>query len=122
MNSNKEILQQANAAITQGDYEGFLSFCTEDTQWTFVGEPTLHGKPAVRQWMAEAYTEPPQFMVEHLIADGDFVTAVGKIDLKDETGISIRHAYCDVWRFEQGKMCQLTAFVLKPATVDQANR
>jgi hypothetical protein len=33
--TNKEILEIANAAITQGDHEGFLSFCTDDTQWIF---------------------------------------------------------------------------------------
>jgi hypothetical protein len=29
---NKQVLEQANAAITKGDYEGFLSFCTENTR------------------------------------------------------------------------------------------
>lgn len=77
--THKAILEKANAAITQGDCEGFLAFCTEDTQWTFVGDRTLHGKDAVRQWMATAYTEPPRFEVHHLIAEGDFVTALGEI-------------------------------------------
>ena len=26
--NNKQILEQANAAVTKGDYESFLSFCT----------------------------------------------------------------------------------------------
>ena len=57
--ANKLILEQANAAIAAGDFEGFLSFCTEDTTWTFVGDRTLAGKAAVREWMAAAYKEPP---------------------------------------------------------------
>ena len=84
--NNRAILEKANAAITQGDYEGFLSFCTDDTEWTFVGDKTLRGKEAVRQWMATTYKEPPKFMVAHLIAEGDFVTALGNIILKDEDG------------------------------------
>lgn len=94
--THKAILEKANAAITHGDCEGFLAFCTEDTQWTFVGDRTLHGKDAVRQWMATAYTEPPRFEVHQLIAEGDFVTALGEITLKDAGGKAIRHAYCDV--------------------------
>ena len=35
--SNKAILEQANAAVSQGDYEGFLAHCTDDVEWTFVG-------------------------------------------------------------------------------------
>lgn len=111
--SHKEILQKANAAIKKGDYEGFLKFCTEDTEWTFVGDRTLKGKNAVREWMANEYKEPPKFEVHQMIADGDFVAALGAITLKGEVGKDVRHAYCDVWRFRCGKMAGLQAFVVQ---------
>lgn len=49
MESNKEVLIKANKAVSVGDYEDFLAFCTEDTEWTFVGDITLQGKEAVRK-------------------------------------------------------------------------
>ena len=110
--NHKAILEKANAAITSGDYEGFLSFCTEDTEWTFIGEQVLRGKQAVREYMAVTYLEPPKFMVEHLIGEGEFVTAVGKINMKNEEGEMTEYAYCDVWRFREGKMADLKAFVV----------
>ena len=110
---HKATLRRANAAIVQGDFEGFLAFCTEDTHWTFVGDRTLNGKAAVREWMKTAYQEPPQFDVHHLIAEGDFVTAVGEITLKDGDGKSTRSAYCDVWRFRGSLMAELQAFVVE---------
>lgn len=111
--SNKAILEKANAAVTAGDNEGFLSFCSDDTEWTFVGDKILRGKEAVRQYMAMAYVEPPKFDVEHLIAEGEFVTAVGKISMKDEDGKMSDYSYCDVWRFRDGKMVELKAFVIE---------
>ncbi len=111
--TNKAILKMANAAVTAGDNEGFLSFCTDDTVWTFVGDKTLRGKEAVRQWMTETYTKPPRFMVSNLIAEDDFVTALGSITMKDEDGRDAHYSYCDVWRFRDGKMAELTAFVIK---------
>jgi uncharacterized protein (TIGR02246 family) len=114
---NKAILEAANAAIAEGDYEGFLAFCADDTEWTFVGDKTLQGKEAVRQWMATEYVEPPKNTVAHLIAEGDFVTAVGDITIKDEDGKAIRSAYCDVWRFHGDKMIELRAFVIKSGLV-----
>jgi len=111
--NNKAILKKANAAITEGDNEGFLTFCTEDTEWTFVGDQTLRGKEAVRQYMAKVYEEPPKFMVENLIAEGEFVTALGKIRMKDENGETVDYSYCDVWRFRDGKMAELKAFVIE---------
>ncbi|QCR24982.1 ketosteroid isomerase [Pontibacter sp. SGAir0037] len=112
--NNKSVLKKANEAISVGDYEGFLSYCTDDTEWTFVGDKTLRGKEAVRQWMATAYMEPPKFVVANLIAEGDYVTALGNITLKDEDGLEALYAYCDVWQFRNGKMAGLQAFVIKP--------
>jgi uncharacterized protein len=110
---NKAILEEANAAIAEGNNEGFLSFCTDDTKWTFVGGKTLKGKEAVRQWMATTYVEPPKFTIANLIAEDDFVTAVGDITIKDEDGNAADYSYCDVWLFRGGKIIELKAFVIK---------
>jgi len=118
--SNKVILEKANAAIRGGDVEGFLAFCTEDTEWTFVGERTMKGKEAVRQWMATAYKEPPEFVVHRMIADGEFVAALGRITLKDESGKATLHEYCDVWGFRDHRMATLNAFVVQIASNDDA--
>jgi ketosteroid isomerase-like protein len=114
--NNKAILEKANAAVTEGDNEGFLFYCTDDTEWTFIGDKTLRGKEAVRQYMATAYVEPPKFMVESLIAEGEFVTALGKISMKNEDGEMIDYSYCDIWRFRDGKMAELKAFVIAEKT------
>ena len=110
---NKETLLAGNDAIAAGNHEGFLQHCTDDTEWVFVGEQTLKGKEAVRRYMAETYSEPPTVTVDTLIADGDFLTVVGEITLKDKDGNPTHYAYCDVWRFRDGKMAALRAFVVK---------
>jgi uncharacterized protein len=110
---NKAILLEGNAAIAEGNNEGFLSFCADDTKWTFVGDKTLKGKEAVRQWMATTYVEPPKFRVANLIAEGDFVTALGDITMKDEDGKAAHYSYCDIWRFRCGEIVELRAFVIK---------
>jgi uncharacterized protein len=110
---NKEALLAGNAAIAAKNYEGFLDLCTDDTEWVFIGEQTLKGKEAVRRYMAETYLEPPKVTVDNLIAEGDFLTAVGEITLKDKDGKTTHYAYCDVWLFREGKMAELKAFVVK---------
>lgn len=119
--NNKAILEAANAAIAEGNNEGFLSFCADDTHWTFVGDKTLKGKEAVRQWMATTYIEPPNFMVANLIAEGDFVTALGDITMKDEDGKAAHYSYCDIWRFRGGKIVELRAFVIKTEVKDETS-
>lgn len=111
--NNKEILLRANEAILRGNNEGFLAECTEDTRWQFIGDRILQGKEAVRQYMAETYKEPPKFKVSQLIAENDFVIAIGQISLKNENGHIVDYHYCDVWRFANGKMSELRAYVIE---------
>ena len=112
--THKRVLQAANAAIAKRDFEGFLEHCTEHTQWHFIGGRTLSGKDVVRQWMAETYQESPDFEVKQLISEGDWLTALGEITSKDDEGNEVCFAYCDVWRFEDDKLAELRAFVIRP--------
>ncbi|HST44133.1 MAG TPA: nuclear transport factor 2 family protein [Luteimonas sp.] len=114
---NKAVLEQANAAITRGDIEGFLVHCTDDLQWTAVGDSTIHGKAAVRTWMQANYVEPPVFGVSQLVAEDDMLVALGEIESRDADGRVVRNAYSDVWRLRDGKLAELRAFVVElPAT------
>ena len=115
---NKAVLRNANEAVRKGDQEGFLAHCSEDVEWTFVGEQTLKGKEAVRQYICKTYIEPPQFTVAQLIAEGDFVTALGDIHIKDKSGHVTNYEYCDVWRIRDGKLAALRAFVVEMKTED----
>lgn len=112
---NKAVLRAANAAIDRGDTEAFLSYCTDDLEWTVVGEIKLIGKEAVRKWMATAYLEPPEYTVAEMIAEGESLVAVGSISAKDGNGQTAPHSYCDVWHFRAGKLAELQAFVIKAA-------
>ncbi|MDF2551090.1 MAG: ketosteroid isomerase [Chryseobacterium sp.] len=111
--NNTTILHTANEYVSKGDYESFLAYCSSDTKWVFVGERTLNGKEEVRAYMKEFYIEPPVFDVELAIEDGDFVTVTGSISLKNKTGKYEHFNYCDIWRFEDGKIAELKAFVIE---------
>ncbi|MDY6983486.1 MAG: nuclear transport factor 2 family protein, partial [Pseudomonadota bacterium] len=82
----KAILQQANARIVAGDIEGFLRYCTDDTQWTFIGEQVINGKPALRKYLEATYVQPPKFDVREMIAEGNSLAALGEITLTDKNG------------------------------------
>lgn len=109
---HKSILLEANKAITEGDHEKFLSYCTADTRWIFVGDQTLKGIDEVRKYISEAYTTPPKFKVDLMIEEGDYLTAMGTISLLNENSEWQDFEYCDVWKFENGKMAELKAFVV----------
>jgi len=106
------VLEQANAAIVEGDFDGFLAFCTEDTEWNFVGDRTLAGKAAVREWMLATYVRPPKLKVDRMIADGEHLAALGEVSVTGADGQTTVSAYCDVWSFRDGLLDKLRAYVV----------
>jgi uncharacterized protein (TIGR02246 family) len=120
MPSNQEIVEKVNAAFAQNNIEGFLSFCAEDFEFTMVGEKSLKGKDAVRQWMGSmGDMEPPRINNVKVIADDDSAASHGTMTMKDKDGKTVPYAYCDVYQFRDGKIVKLTAFVLKTETQQQ---
>ncbi|RYD53178.1 MAG: nuclear transport factor 2 family protein [Sphingobacteriales bacterium] len=111
--NNQALLTAANAAIANGDYEGYLAFCAENSEWTFEGEQQLIGKEAIRQYMKRTYRTPPVFTTDKMIASEDYVIAMGMITLLNAQGQPTRYSYCDVWRFKDGKMIELNAYVVE---------
>jgi len=110
---NITILHTANEFIAKGDYESFLAYCTAETKWVFIGERILHGKEEVRAYLTEFYQEPPVFDVEKSIEEGDFVMVTGEIRFRNKDGKYDHFDYCDIWRFEDGKMAELKAFFIE---------
>jgi ketosteroid isomerase-like protein len=110
--TNREILEKANQAISGGNYEEFLMYCTEDTKWTYVGDLTLDGKDKVREYLATAYNES-KFQIEKFIDEGEYLVAIGWIKMKDKEGRLMSYSFCDVWKFRDGKMAELKGFVIK---------
>jgi ketosteroid isomerase-like protein len=110
---NKEIVEKVNASFAEGDVEGFLSNCADDVVWTMVGNKTTRGTNAIREWLASMDMEPPKFTVDNIIAEGDFVTAYGDMTMKEKDGKAVPYAYCDIYRFRDGKIVELNSFVIK---------
>lgn len=111
--NNKEIVARVNAAFAEGDVEGFLSACADDVQWTIVGEKIVNGKRAIREWLSSMDVEPPKFTVEWIVAEGDFVTALGDMTMKEEDGKVAPYSFCDIYRFRGDKIAEMKSFVVK---------
>ncbi len=117
-NKNKEIVKKLNVAIQENNLEAFLSFFTDDVQWTKVGDKAATGKEALGRLIESLGDAPPpsSITVKAMIAEGDYVMAYGELTVEDENGTPTLQAFCDVYRFRGDKIAELTAFVMKNDT------
>ena len=112
--TNKQIVEKVNAGFGANDPEVFLENSKNDVRWTMAGEETRTGVDTIRDWMKSmGEMEPPKFTVSNLIGERDIVVANGDMTMKNKEGQTESYAFCDVYRFEGGKIGELTSYVVK---------
>ncbi|SFM63564.1 Ketosteroid isomerase-related protein [Chitinophaga sp. YR627] len=108
--NNQDILTAANRALTEGNYDEFITYCAEDIKWECVGERTFNGKAELLAYISSTY-DGLAFTTENYIREKDFVVELGQI-VFEKNGESKECSYCDVWRFKDGMISQVTSFVI----------
>ena len=98
--SNLNILMEANKTLSVGNYEQFITYCSEDMKWENVGESTFNGKEEILGYISSAY-DGLTFTTENYIEDKDFVVETGQI-IFEKNGESVKSSFCDVWNFKDG--------------------
>jgi ketosteroid isomerase-like protein len=111
--TNKAIIDRVNAAFASSNMEAFYALCDDDLVWTMVGDRSVRGKAAIREWMNTMDPGTPAFTVDEMIAEGDSVAAHGKMTMKDKDGAVGHFQFCDIYRLRQGRVVELTSFVVK---------
>jgi predicted SnoaL-like aldol condensation-catalyzing enzyme len=121
--NRKEIVQRINEAFAENNLEKVLSFCTDDLKWTMVGDRTVRGKEAIRQWMASMDPQPPQLSIQQTVAEDDVVIVRGDMLMQEKkNGPSIPYTWCDIYRFTGDKVAELTAFVIRTDRASAGDR
>ena len=114
--TNKAIIDRVNAAFASSNMEAFYALCADHVVWTMVGDRSVKGKSAIREWMSTMDPGAPAFTVDQMIAEGDSVAAHGKMTMKDKDGALGHFQFCDIYRLRQGLVVELRSFVVKTAT------
>lgn len=108
--SNLNILRKANKVLGAGNYEEFITYCSEDIQWENVGESTFQGKVELYEYIKSTY-DGVVFTTENYITEKDFVVELGQI-VYEKDGAPKKSSFCDVWKFKEGLIHQVTSFVI----------
>ena len=120
--TNKQTVEKVNDGLAKNDPEVFLSNCRDDVKWNMVGDDTRTGVETIRTWMKSmGDMEPPKFTVDNLIGEGNVVVANGDMTMRNKEGKDESYSYCDVYNFQDGKIAELTSYVVKTSnTAKQA--
>jgi len=110
--TNKDIVKKVNDAFGRNDIEAFLDQCTDSVVWTMIGEQPLNGKDEIRAFTASMPESAPQITLGNMIEEGNLVVCEGTVQMKNPDGTDYHGAFCDIYRFQDGKIAKLDFYVV----------
>jgi len=113
MSANKETVTRYMDGFSNSDHSKILSCLTEEVIWEMPGFFHLTGKDAFdKEIENEAFVGRPNITVTRLVEESDIVVAEGAVKSQRKDGGALDAVFCDVFHMENGKIKQLTSYVL----------
>jgi ketosteroid isomerase-like protein len=116
---NEEYLNKIDEKFSKDRNGFFLEYIAEDIKWNIIGAGTITGKKNFLEEMKRQEMEDyPVITIKNVIIEGEFiiVESTGKIYYK--TGKPYEPAYCDIYRLEDGKIRELTTYIVNTARLE----
>ena len=99
--------------FSNSDHPKILSCLTEDVVWEMPGFFHLTGKEAFdKEIENEAFVGRPNITVTRLVEESEIVVAEGAVKSQRKDGGTLDAVFCDVFHMKNGKIKQLTSYVL----------
>ena len=110
---NKKIVKGIIEMFTGNNHGSYLDYLAEDIKWNIVGMPLICGKNEFIETVNSLELENfKSTKIKNIISEGEFVVveSVGNVNVK--TNNSNTPAYCDIYRIKEGKICELTTYII----------
>jgi ketosteroid isomerase-like protein len=111
--TNKEIAK----AFSTGNFKMAYDYLADNMEWNMVGDNTLIGKQAVIDFCTKtaAYfaSQTTLFTVTNIIDGHDCIAIDGTAKFISKDDKTTHIASCDVYRFKEGKLQQLTSYCIR---------
>jgi ketosteroid isomerase-like protein len=116
---NKQSIKNMFAELAKGNAQAFVGAMTDDVRFTLIGttkfSKVFNGKQELltkllgplNAELVEGITLTP----DNLIADGDYVAMQARGKATAKNGKSYNNTYCHVFKFANGKICEVTEYL-----------
>ena len=110
--TNGQLQIKISKNFAKGDFEFTDMYLADDIRWNIMGENSIEGKEQVLEVSKMLHLENfPVITINNIVAEGDYVVieSTGKATTKN--GKPYNQAYCDVFKFNEGKLKEVTTYL-----------
>ena len=111
-------IKKISAEFSKGNFPATYNHFADDIQWKFVGDKTLSGKDSVIAFCEKMMIEmaSSKLNITNLVEENCCVAVEGNCHFTNEEGKAAAVEYCDVYRFEEGKIKTITSYLVTSVT------
>jgi ketosteroid isomerase-like protein len=113
MTENKKTVQRYMDGFNAGDHAMILDCLTDDVIWDMPGFFYHVGKEAFdKEIENDNFVGKPTIQVIRMIEENNIVVAEGTVQSQMKTGGMLDAVFCDVFHMQNGKIKQLTSYLM----------
>ncbi len=117
MTENEKTVEKYIKGFTDSDHAEILSCLTEDIVWEVPGMFYITGKKAFDQEIEnDAFVGNPTITIKRMIEENNIVVAEGKVQSRKKEGDLLNAIFCDVFHMKNGKIKQLTSYLMEKSS------
>jgi ketosteroid isomerase-like protein len=106
--TNKEICEE----FAKGNLDFSAIYLAEDIKWNILGNSPILGKVQVLEVSKMLQLESfPVITIKNIVTEGDYVIVESTGEAKTKNGKPYNQTYCDVFRFNEGKLQEINAYL-----------
>lgn len=114
MTANKLTVTKYMDGFIASDHEMVLSCLTDDIIWEIPGMFTLRGKEAFdKEIENDNFVGSPMISITRMVEEDNIVVAEGSVTCEKKTGGFLDAVFCDVFHMENGRIKQLTSYLME---------
>lgn len=99
-------------AFAKGDLAAAEPHFAHDIRWNILGSEPVIGRQDVLDVSKMAQLESfPEITIGNVVAEGNFVVIESTGKATTKAGMPYHQRYCDVFRFEDGKLREITTYL-----------
>lgn len=108
----KHTIKQISEEFAKGNLDFSAIYLADDIKWNILGNSPIIGKEQVLEVSKMLQLESfPIITIKNIVAEGDYVVVESTGEAKTKKGKPYNQTYCDVFRFNEGKIQEITTYL-----------
>ncbi len=107
-------IKKISEEFSKGNFPATYNHFADDIEWKIIGDKIISGKENTIAFCTKMITEMDSSTLNNInvIAENNYVAIEGNCNFTNEQGKAAAVEYCDVFRFEEGKIKTITSYLV----------